>query len=156
MAENRLDKVHFVKNAVIFREGDDSEGSMFDIAEGIVGIYANYEQNHQKLLTTLKDGDYFGEMGLIEGARRSATAVALSDARIVRITEAEFVQYFQEQPNKILQIMRQMSGRIRELSQDYQDACNSIAEYLAAERSGAEKPGGLMERLRWLASRRKK
>lgn len=147
---------HVNKNAVIFREGDLAHGCMYEIADGIVGIYSNYAKDRQKLLTTLERGDCFGEMGMIENQPRSATAVALQESWLIPITEETLQDYFLEKPEKIIKIMRHMSARMRELSEDYRSACDAIAEYLAAERAGTEKSPSLIERMRALASKRKK
>ena len=156
MDEAQNFKGRYVKNAVIFREGEDPHGCMFEVVDGLVGIFSAYEQPHQKLLTTLGPGSTFGEMGVIEGQVRSATAVALRETYLNIVTSETLEEYFLQRPERILEIMRHMSARIRTLSDDYRDACDAIAEYLAAERAGAEKPPSLMERMRLFASRRNK
>ena len=154
--DQALQPTRYAKNAVIFREGDPSESRMYDIADGIIGIYSNYGKDRQKLLTTLERGDCFGEMGLIEDLPRSATAVALQESVVLTITEETLEDYFRSQPGKILKIMRHMSERMRELSEDYRSACDAIADYLAAERAGTEKSPSLIERMRALASKRRR
>ena len=66
------------RTEIIFNEGDKSD-RMYDIRHGRVGIYANYGTKEEKLLTELTKDQFFGEMGIIEGYPRSATAVALGD-----------------------------------------------------------------------------
>ena len=67
----------FKKGEIIFKQGDLSD-CMYDILWGQVGIYADYGTPEEKLLTTLETERFFGEMGMIEGRLRSATAVALT------------------------------------------------------------------------------
>ena len=75
---------------VIFREGDPGD-SMFEVYTGKVGVYANYGTADEKLLTDYFPGKYFGEMGLLDHAPRSATAVALEDNTCLgEITEENF------------------------------------------------------------------
>ena len=106
----------FQRGEVIFREGD-SASCMFDIYWGSVGIYAAYGTGQERLLTELGEGSFFGEMGMIDGEPRSATAVALmDDTRVEEICEEDFADYFRTQPMRILMILRQMARRIRELS----------------------------------------
>ena len=66
------------RNEIIFNQGDKSD-CMYDIRVGTVGIYANYGTKEEKLLTELTKDQFFGEMGIIEGYPRSATAVAMGD-----------------------------------------------------------------------------
>lgn len=120
----------FKKNEVIFREGD-AANCLYDIHWGKVGIYANYGAENQRLLTELNPDEFFGEMGLLERLPRSSTAVALEDDTNVQlISEEVFNQYLQERPAKVLMIMMQLSLRIRELTQDYLEACR-LAETAA-------------------------
>lgn len=131
----------FAKGEVIFKEGC-YEAAMYDLIEGKVGIYAHYGKAGEKLLTELsaEDGGVtFGEMGLIDAMPRSATAVALENVKSCMITGEEFGEYFKENPAAILLIMQNMSKRIRELSQDYLDACRAVAEVVESEKSGKEK-----------------
>ena len=99
---------------------------------------------HATLLTELKAEDLFGEMGMIEGYPRSATAVALEDGtRIEVITAENFGTYFHAKPAKVLMIMQQMSQRIRGLTKDYLEACRAITETVESEHISEEKRSGL-------------
>ena len=110
----------FQQGEVIFRQGD-AAGCMYDIYWGKVGIYADYGTPQERLLTELHDENFFGELGMIDGEPRSATAVALSDdTQVETISEAEFAGYFKEKPLRVLQIMGHMCKRIRELSNTQQ------------------------------------
>ena len=140
----------FKKGEVIFKQGELSD-CMYDIFWGEVGIYANYGTPEEKLLTTLKTEQFFGEMGMIEGRLRSATAVALEkDTRVKVITPETFNAYFQESPAKVLLIMQNMSCRIRELTRDYLEACRAVAEAVETEKTGKEKSSWFKEKVRKL------
>ena len=126
------------KGEVIFQQGDPS-GCMYDILWGEVGIYANYGTPEEQLLTTLETEQFFGEMGMIEGLPRSATAVALTkDTRLKVITPETFQAYFQEKPVKVLMVMQNMSLRIRELTNDYMEACQTVVKGVEAEEAEEE------------------
>ena len=129
------------KGEIIFRQGDTSN-CMYDILWGEVGIYANYGTPEEQLLTTLVTEQFFGEMGMIEGLPRSATAVALtSDTKVLVITPESFQTYFQESPAKVLLIMQNMSRRLRELTGEYLEACQTVADSVEAEKAGGEISG---------------
>lgn len=126
------------KGEVIFRQGDASD-CMYDILWGEVGIYAGYGTDEEKLLTTLKTEQFFGEMGMIEGLPRSATAVALTrDTQVRMILPQDFQTYFQEKPTKVLLVMQNMSHRLRELTGDYLKVCQTVAKGAQAESAGEE------------------
>lgn len=133
MQDNEI--LYFKKGDIIFREGEFGM-NMFDILYGSVAVYSKFGTENEQLLTTLMEEDFFGEMGLVEARPRSATAVALEDCAVKRIDAENFGSYFKEKPAQVLAIMQHMSNRIRELSDDYLEACKTISEYL--EESGAK------------------
>lgn len=139
------------KGEIIFRQGDTST-CMYDVFWGKVGIYANYGTPEEKLLTTLETEQFFGEMGMIEGLPRSATAVALtSDTKVRVITPESFQSYFQEKPAKVLLIMQNMSHRLRKLTGEYLNACQTVAKSAEAEQAGEEISGDLQINLEKLS-----
>ena len=137
----------YKKGNIIFAEGA-CENAMYALIEGSVGIYANYGKVGEKLLTELKakNGATFGEMGLLDSMPRSATAVALEDIKVYYITSEDFGRYFCDNPTAVLLIMRNMSKRIRELTQDYLDACRAVAESVDSEKTGKKKSGWFLEK----------
>lgn len=135
------------RNEVIFKEGDLSN-CMYDIRMGTVGIYSNYGTKEEKLLAELKKDQFFGEMGIIEGYPRSATAVAMGDmTELILVPKEDFEEYCKQNPEKTLLIMKNMSTRIRDLTQDYIEVCRTVAETMEAEKNG-EKNQGLLKRLK--------
>lgn len=132
----------FTRGTIIFRQGDEGD-CMYDIQQGKVGIFADYGGPNEKKLADLMADQIFGEMGLLDGAPRSATAVALEDTVLYVIDEEEFYSYFEERPAKILFLMQQMCNRLRRTSKDYLEACRTVYETAQVEKSGSKKPGGL-------------
>jgi CRP-like cAMP-binding protein len=136
----------FKNGEVIFRQGDPGD-CMYDIFSGRVGVYAAYGTPNEKLLTELKANEFFGEMGLLEKAPRSATIVALEDTLAYQISEADFDEYFMKQPAKALQIMRQLSQRLRQRTEDYVEACRAVHDALEEEKQGKPRSKKLMAKL---------
>lgn len=133
------------RDEVVFYEGKN-EPWMYAIEAGRIGIYACYGQENEKRLTVLEAGQYFGEMGMLEALSRSATAVSLEDGtRVAKITSERFGEYYFDRPEKILEIMRNMSSRIRDLTTDYTDACHAVDEMTRTE--GKEATGWLKTQL---------
>ena len=106
----------FKKGEIVFKERS-FEQCMYDMRSGKIGIYSHYGTPDQMLLKVIDENGTFGELGLIDAVSRSATAVCISDqAQCVKITASDFNDYFKDNPIKVLEIMQQMSQRIRELS----------------------------------------
>ncbi len=134
----------FAVNEVVFREGDMGT-CFYQIVDGIAGVYLNYgEANHRKL-TEMKPGQYFGEMAVIEAWPRSTTIVAESELRVIEIPESSLNEYFTEQPDKIYALMKQLGGRIRTLTEEYDEVTAFLKE---KQDEGAEKKPGFLEKLK--------
>ena len=113
---------------VLFREGDPAD-CMYDLYVGKVGVFTAYGEPEQKLLMEYFPDQYFGEMGLLEHAPRSATAVALeADTFVAEVSEESFGEFFEKNPARVLMIMQQMSHNLRKRTNDYVDVCRAIKE----------------------------
>src|SRR5689334_2205838 len=69
------------RGAPLFRAGDSGD-AMYLIERGAVRISVRDESGQEIILAELGRGDFFGEMALIDGKRRSADAVVIDDARL--------------------------------------------------------------------------
>jgi CRP-like cAMP-binding protein len=96
---------------VIFAEGDASS-EMLGVVSGSVQLRRDGAD-----IATLGPDAAFGEMGIIDRAPRSLTAVAVEDSEIAVIDERTFLFLVQETPMFALQVMQAMAARIRELDQ---------------------------------------
>ena len=147
MESAKLEIQTYKKGEVIFKAGDDAN-CMYDVHWGSVGVYANYGTKQEKLLKKLVGNEYFGEMGLVDNAPRSATAVALeNDTMLEVITGETLSSYIRVRPAKVLAIMQSMSSRIRELNRDYLEVCKTVSEAVNLENSGTVKDDALQKKL---------
>ncbi len=84
----------FKKNEVICHRGEIGN-CMYCIKKGSVAVFSNYGTQQVRKLAELKEGEFFGEMELIENEPRSATVVAMTDDTLLdEITESTFLDYF--------------------------------------------------------------
>jgi CRP-like cAMP-binding protein len=97
---------------VIFEEGSTGR-ELFVVLEGKIDIVKNSGAD-RTVIVTLGKGEFFGEMAVIDGSSRSATAVAaVSGTRVMRINHARFVYLVSQQPAFALMIMDALSKRLR-------------------------------------------
>ena len=123
----------YSKGTVIFREGEPGK-CMYDIHFGTIGIYTGYGTPEEKCLTTLYAGKFFGEMALLSGEVRTATAVALEEGTMLEnIYMDDFEEIFSKNPAKIEAIIKHISFRIRRLTYEYVNACKMIYDAAEAE-----------------------
>ena len=73
---SRLRRRTFRRNEVIFHQGDPGD-SLHVVASGAVKILLPSTEGEEAIIATLRPGDFFGELALLDGATRSATAAAL-------------------------------------------------------------------------------
>jgi CRP/FNR family cyclic AMP-dependent transcriptional regulator len=99
--------VRFAPGDVIFGEGDAGD-KMFVIRSGEVVI-----EKGGKVIETLSPGSIFGEMALIDGSPRSATARAKTACEVAPITEKSFLFLVHETPFFAIAVMRTLADRLR-------------------------------------------
>ena len=151
-----MDIVKFKKNQEIVREGDIAE-SMFEIVFGQVGIFLDYGQETQKELGILGEGDFVGELELIDSSTRIASAVALTDSLTAkRFTIDDFNLFVRENPGKVIVMIQQLSGRVRSLDNHYYDACTLIDEFRKAAEDKVPASPELVSRSRRFSAAAKK
>ena len=97
----------FKAGDVIFRQGDPAQ-ELFIVQSGEVEIRLG-----NRVLETLPQYSIFGEMALIDTAPRSATAIAASDAKLVPVSEKQFLFLISNTPHFALNVMRVMARRLR-------------------------------------------
>jgi CRP/FNR family transcriptional regulator, cyclic AMP receptor protein len=97
----------FKKGETIFNEGDPAN-ELFVIQSGRVGI-----MHGNRMLDTLEPNTIFGEMALIDGAPRSAMAIAATDVTLVPVSEKQFLFMVSQTPFFALTVMRVLAQRLR-------------------------------------------
>jgi uncharacterized membrane protein len=98
--------------AVLFRAGDAGD-AMYIIERGKVRICVQATDGHELTLTELGRGDFFGEMALLEGQRRSANAVVADDARLAVLSREHFLSFMRSTPNVALEMLTALANRLR-------------------------------------------
>jgi CRP/FNR family transcriptional regulator, cyclic AMP receptor protein len=98
---------------VLFRAGDVGD-AMYLIERGKVRICVQATDGHEVTLTELGRGDFFGEMALLDGQRRSANAVVAEDARLAVLSREHFLSFIMGgNPNVALEMLTALANRLR-------------------------------------------
>src|SRR6516165_1401390 len=97
---------------VIFEEGSTGR-DLYVVLDGNVEI-VKINGSQKTVIVTLGKGEFFGEMAVIDGSARSATAIsAAPNTRVMRINHARFVYLVSQQPAFAMMIMDALSKRLR-------------------------------------------
>lgn len=107
--------VPYSRGATVFNEADTGS-EMYVIQSGSVEVFRtiNGEKRFQR---TLEKGDFFGEMSLLEGLPRTATAVTLEDSELIVINGAVFDQMIKSNIEIAVRMLRKLSMRLRETTE---------------------------------------
>lgn len=103
-----VEAVHYAANQVIFRKGDDSDFALL-IAAGEVEVY---DEASGTVLAVSGDGALVGELGMISGDPRSASARALSSVRGWKIDRSDYREFLSDRPELATLFFRKIYAQL--------------------------------------------
>jgi hypothetical protein len=108
MEEERLDT-----DSVLFRKGDAGD-CLYVVVSGEILIHVDdlEVRRHVK-------GDYFGEMALLDGSPRSASATVVEETLLLKINRENFYEIMMSRHDVLKGVLKMMTERIRELTERY-------------------------------------
>jgi CRP-like cAMP-binding protein len=114
----------FVAGEMIFHQGDPGIG-LYIIREGEVEIEREIDNAEKKVLATFTKGDFFGELALVDGEKRSASAIAKTPSKVSVIFKPDLDEFIEKYPRKGIKVLTGISTiialRLRKLNEDYFD-----------------------------------
>jgi CRP-like cAMP-binding protein len=105
----------FRRAEIIFHAGDPGD-ALFIIVSGEVKIALPSEEGDEAILATLRPGDVFGELALLDGAPRSATASALVATEVVLLPRDRFRELVATEPAVRDTLLASLAGELRRLT----------------------------------------
>ena len=103
----------YSKDETILLEDDSSNHSFFIIAKGQVKVFITGIEGREAILALLNEGEFFGEMSLLDGDPRSASVKAVEDSELVMIRREDFLQELKILPELSMALLVEMSKRLR-------------------------------------------
>lgn len=107
----------YQRNTIVISQGDETN-SLYIIESGRVKIYISDEEGREFILGTLEDGDYFGELALLDKGRRSASVMTLDPCHFWIISSSDFLQWVDGRTEILMNIIKELIKRIRLLDTD--------------------------------------
>ena len=107
-----LDNGECEAGTVLFRAGDAGD-SMYLIEEGKVQISMRSSDGEELILAVLGQGDFFGEMALIDGNPRSANATVVDTSKLSVLSRKHFLAFLASSPNVAVEMLTALSRRLR-------------------------------------------
>ena len=96
----------------LFNRGEPGD-AMYLIENGRVRISVKDTDGHDTTLAEMSNGEFFGEMSLLDGNPRSADATAGTDSRLAVLPRAEFRSFLRKNPDIALGILTALTHRLR-------------------------------------------
>ena len=138
----------FRRGEVIFHQGDPGD-ALFIVMSGAIKIVLPSDSGEEAILATLRAGDVFGELALLDGAPRSATAAALEPSETLILPRDRFRDLIATEPAVRDALLASIAGELRRLTNHVEelhflDITGRLASRLArlAAESGRGQPDG--------------
>jgi len=136
----------FTRGTVLFREGDPGV-EMYVIQSGKVTI-SKRVGTVEKVLSTLGQGEFFGEMSILNNKPRSATATCAEDSKLLVIDARTFEAMIRGNSEIALRMIKKLADRLQETNEQienllFHDASSRVVHYLATAAEKASRgPAG--------------
>ena len=140
----------FGRGEEIFHKDEPGE-SLFIIWEGSVRIYLPSPQGADLTLAVLGAGDFFGDLALLDGGPRSASATALQETETLVLGRASFSAVLRSRPQSAMAVLAAVAQRLREADEmagdlAFLDVGGRVAKKLLelAAAHGVQRPEGTL------------
>lgn len=100
---------------VVIHAGDHGD-EVYYIIRGSVSISAVDDDGRELILAYLGPGQFFGEMGMFDGGRRSAEVVARQDCQLAKMSYSAFQEHVEQNPRIMFVVAKQLSQRLNKMS----------------------------------------
>jgi CRP-like cAMP-binding protein len=105
----------FRRNEVIFHQQDVGD-SLHIVVDGGVKIVLPSAEGEEAIIASLKPGDFFGELALLDGSPRSTTATALEPTETLALPRDQFLRLLPEDPRLVTALLKALAGELRRLT----------------------------------------
>jgi CRP/FNR family transcriptional regulator, cyclic AMP receptor protein len=128
----------------LFRTGDEGD-AMYLIERGNVRICVRATDGREVTLTEFGRGDFFGEMALLGGQRRSADAVVTEETQLAVLPRPHFLSFMRSNPNVALEMLTALANRLRHTDELLrQSATRNVNVEEAARRTFADRAADII------------
>jgi CRP/FNR family cyclic AMP-dependent transcriptional regulator len=112
----RLDTVAFPAGTALFHRGDPGD-SLYVVRSGEVEIFFKNDTGERIVLEVATAGHFFGEISLLDGGARTASAVATKDVEAVVVDREDLQELIRLQPHAAMDLLAATGRRLRETNE---------------------------------------
>ncbi len=117
---DQADVDHYSDGEVIFLEGSPSD-SLCLVLDGVVTFAAETPDKQRRVISTTKQGNFFGEIGIFTGAPRSLSAIAQGNVSIAKVYREDLLTFIKRTPGPIEQILGSIVNHLHQTTRHYLD-----------------------------------
>lgn len=117
----RMQTRRYSKGSILVRENDPGE-SLFIVLRGNVAVTRATADGKESILSILKEGDFFGEMAVLDESPRSATIKALKETEAAILSRDDLLDLLRSNPHMSLLLVVALSARLRATNEAIQAA----------------------------------
>lgn len=103
---------NYPRGAIIFSQADPGD-ALYGVVSGKVLISASAPNGREMFLNIMEPGDTFGEIAMLDGHRRTATATATAACDLIMITRNHFMNFLPREPKLVEHLFELLCQRIR-------------------------------------------
>ena len=109
------------RGEIVFAQGSPGD-ALYVLARGSILIHRTGRGGDRRAMTVIEAPGSFGEIPLVDGGRRSASAEALEDCDLFAVPRREFLRLLAEDPRLTQGVLRELGRTIRRLTEQVTDA----------------------------------
>ena len=102
----------FPKDRVVIMAEEEGD-SLFVIHNGQVKVSIVSEDGREVILSILGEGNFFGEMSLLDGHPRSANVTTSQETELLMVRRADFLRFIQKSPQTAIKLLSVLASRLR-------------------------------------------
>ena len=107
-----MSPVKISKGSVLFAEGDEGD-HVYVVVEGKLKLGTSSGDGRENLLAILGPGEMFGELSLFDPGPRTATATAVTDAKLLSLGHDKLIPFLKQYPDVALNLLGRLAQRLR-------------------------------------------
>lgn len=134
----------FKAGATLFQKGDEGD-AMYLIDDGAIEIYTSDVSGEDKVLRTCYSGEIFGEMSLLDGQPRSASARASRDLQVMVLRREHFMMFIRSRPKMILLVLKFLASKVRDTTTAVENSIQKVRAIAEGNYSEAQKTALIAE-----------
>jgi uncharacterized membrane protein len=128
----RIGTINIPGGQVIFHHGDPGD-TMYVIRAGEVEIFFKNDTGERILLETLRAGDFFGEISLLDGGPRTASALVTKDLEALTVDRGDLDEFLRLRPAASMDFMAALGRRLRETTRLLRHTASRNINQVAAD-----------------------